>query len=132
MRFREPTAKEENGWKKWVAERPDSVRLIAERFDPWTLYRMKSTAERVTLYSIFEDGTICVNVSDRYNFVLHERRVFNIDPNDLEPCDIPPPSEPVGSVLSAEQVEENIDALRCLIRPDLFVMGSDGKAQRKQ
>lgn len=93
---------------------------------------MKSTGQRVTLCSIFEDGTISVSVSANYNFVLHERNVFGIDPNDLEPCEIPPPDELVGSVLTDEQVEENIDALRVLVRPDLFVMDNDGTAKRKR
>lgn len=131
-RISEPTAEQETSWKEWVAERPDTVRAVAERFDPWSLYRMKSTGQRVTLHSIFEDGTVSVNISADYNFVLHERNVFGIDPNDLEPCEIPPPDEFVGSVLTSYQVEENIDVLRVLIFPDLFVMGDDGTAKRKQ
>jgi hypothetical protein len=45
-RISEPTAKEEAEWKEWVASRPAAVRAIAERFDPWTLYRMKSSGFR--------------------------------------------------------------------------------------
>ncbi len=93
---------------------------------------MKSTSQRVTLSSICEDGTISVSVSADYNFVLHERNVFGIDPNDLEPCEIPSSDELVGSVLTQEQVEENIDALRVLVRPDLFAMDNDGTAKRNE
>ena len=130
-RISEPTAEVEAAWKEWVAERPDAVRAVAERFDPWTLYRMKSTNQRVTLYSISEDGTVSVDVSGAYNFVFCERTVFGIDPNDLEPCEVPSPDENVGSILTGEQVEGNIDTLRVLIRPDLFVMDDDGTARRK-
>jgi hypothetical protein len=42
------------------------------------------------------------------------------------------PAELVGAILTDEQVEENIDALRILIRPDLFVTDGDGTAKRKQ
>ncbi len=130
-RISEPTAKEEAAWKEWIASQLAAIRAIAERFDPWSLYRMKSTGHRVTVRGFSEDGTLRVDVTGDYNLVLHERTVFGIDPNDLEPCEIPPPDEPVGSVLSDEQFEENIEALRVLVRPDLFVMGDDGIAKRK-
>ena len=41
------------------------------------------------------------------------------------------PGEPLGSALTDEEFEQNIEALRVLIRPDLFVMGDDGIAKRK-
>ena len=130
-RITEPTAKEEAEWKEWVASRPAAVRAIAERFDPWTLYRMKSSGFRVTVRSFSEDGTLTVDVSGDYNHVLYEHSAFGIDPNDLEPCELPSPGEPLGSVLTDEEFEQNIEALRVLIRPDLFVMGNDGIAKRK-
>jgi len=92
---------------------------------------MKSTGDRVTLRGISTDGTVHVDVTGDYNYVLLERTVFGVDPNDLEPCELPSPDEPVGSVLTHEEFEKNIEALRVLIRPDLFVMGDDGIAKRK-
>ena len=73
-----------------MAGRPDNVRKVAERFDPWTLYHMKSTGQHVTLYSFSEadNGTVTltVNVTREFNpEVLVERQVFGIDPDDLEP-----------------------------------------------
>lgn len=129
-----PTPEQETSWKQWVQERPAAVRAVAERFDPWSLYRMKSTGHRVTIYSYSdsEPVTLTVNVTGDYNRVLHERRVFGIDPDDLEPCDLPSPDEPTGALMSQEEVGENIDALRLAIRPDLWTMGADGKAIRKQ
>jgi hypothetical protein len=130
-RIFQPTTEEEAAWKKRVASGPAIVRAVGERLDPWSLYRMKSTGDRVTLRGISADGTVHVDVTGDYNYVLLERTVFGVDPNDLEPCEIPSPDEPVGSVLTHEQFEENIEALRVLIRPDLFVMGDDGIAKRK-
>lgn len=63
---------------------------------------------------------------------MMERQVFGIKPDDLEECDLPDENEPVGVMLSGEEVSENIDAIRCMVRPDLFRMGEDGKAVRKQ
>jgi hypothetical protein len=97
------------------------------------LYRMKSTNRRVTVQS-FNEGppvTLTVNVEGKFNLVVMERAVFGIDPDDLEPCDLPGDDEMLGSAMTHEQVDENIDALRVAVRPDLWAMGSDGKAKRK-
>jgi hypothetical protein len=135
-RIGEVPAKAERAWKRWVRGRPPNVRAVAERFDPWSLYRMKSTGQRVTVesFSAHEDGrvTLTVLVSGEFNLVAFERQVFGIDPNDLEPCELLSANDPVGSVLTTEQVAENRDALRVMVRPDLWVMGPDGRAVRRQ
>jgi hypothetical protein len=130
-RYIEPTETQQAGWRQWVAERPHAVRVIAERFDPWTLYRLKTTDQRVTLLSISENGTVSVAVSGEFNFVTHERRVFGINPDDLEPCDLPASDTRVGTLLTHDEVEEHIDALRVIVRPDLWELNADGKAVRK-
>jgi hypothetical protein len=97
---------------------------------------MKSTGHRVTLYSSgeAEDGkvTLTVVVSAEFNMLAFERRVFGIDPDDLEACDLPAAEEPCGAVLSQDEVNDNLDVLRVLTRPDLFQMGNDGKTVRRQ
>ncbi len=130
-RIAEPSKKQEAGWRRWVKSRPPTVRAIAGRFDPWSLYRMRPNGERVFLVSINEDGTITVGISGRFNAVVMERNVFGIDPSDLEPCDLPGPDEVTGSLLTDSQVDDNIDALRVIVAPDLWVMGDDGKATRR-
>lgn len=97
-RFCEPTEEQESGYHAWVKTRPPVVREIAERLEPWSLYRMKSTDQLVTLYSISEDGTVTVNVTSEFNgpWVM-DRQVFGIEPDDLEPADLPI-GEPVGGV----------------------------------
>lgn len=131
-RFEKPTARQERGYAKWGKSRPEPVRSMAERFEPWSLYRLKSTGERVVVTSFLDDGTLTVVVSGRFNRVIFERSVFGIDPDDLEPCDLPGPHEVVGSELSHNEVADNIDAIRVAVRPDLWFMGPDGKAVRKQ
>jgi hypothetical protein len=135
-RIREPTPEQKTEWNAWVASRPACVRKVAKRFDPWSLYRMKSTGHRVTLYSFgeAEDGnvTLTIVVSAEFNMLAFERRVFGIDPDDLEPSDLPAVDEPCGAILSQDEVNDNLDVLRVLTRPDLFQMGDDGKAVRKQ
>lgn len=135
-RIVEPTSEQEAGYRDWVASRPPHVRTVAERFDPWSLYRLKS-GHRVTVLSFGEakDGcvTLTVNVSGEFNLLAFERQVFGVPPDDLEPCDLPDAAEPIGAVLSADHVEDNIDTLRVLVRPDLWIVDTaTGKAVRKQ
>lgn len=115
-RIAEPDAAAEAAWKAWLAERPEAVRKVAERFDPWSLYRLKTTGQRVVVYS-FSEGegegegegdpvTLTVVVSGQFNFVIHDRRVFGINPDDLEPCDLPGDGERLGTVLTEpKQIE---------------------------
>lgn len=103
MRFTQPTPELEREWQTWIAERPENMRDAIARFDPWTLYRMKSTGQRVFVLGFFEpdeDGKVrCrVGVSAEFNFVVHERAVFGIDVDDLVECDLPGPDELVGSL----------------------------------
>lgn len=128
----EPTEDHKKEWAEWVAQRPEVVRAIAEKFFPWKLYRMKSTGQRVGIYSFSEDGTITVLVTGAFNKVNFDRQVFGIDPKDLEECELPSPDEAVGTELRPEEVEENIDLLRAEIRPDLWWLDKHGTAVRKQ
>jgi hypothetical protein len=130
-RFHTPTVEEEKCWQDWISGRPAAMREILHRIDPWTLYRLKPTGQRVTFRSVFEDGTLSVYVSAEFNALAFERSVFGIKLDDLEECDLPEAREPVGALLTDQEVGENIDLLRVTIRPDLWEMGPDGKAQRK-
>lgn len=130
-RFIEPRGKQERHWRIWVSTRPPKVRAIAERFDPWSLYRMRTTGQRVTIRSFADDGTVSVAVTGQFNAVLHDAEVFGVNPDDLEECDLPGPDEVLGAAMTTEEVEENLDEMRVLVRPDLWTMGPDGKARRK-
>lgn len=104
MRVKQPTPEEEQGWKDWLAEPGrEAIREVASRFDPWTLYRLKTTGQRVFIMSFSEpgeDGKVrCrVGVSGEYNLLTFERAVFGIDTDDLEECDPPNADELVGSL----------------------------------
>lgn len=115
-RIVEPTAKQLAGYRKWVKSRPPNVRAVAERFEPWSLYRFKDTDQRVTIVSFGEeqDGsvTLTVMVSAEFNFTMFERQVFGVNPDNLEPCELPAENEPTGALLSGEEVMANLPALR--------------------
>ncbi len=115
------TEKQKREWEEWLGGRPPEVRIVAEKYPPNKLYRMKGTGHRVLLYSYCEDGTVTVIVSGKYNLVTMERRVFGISPDSLEPCDIPDENEPVGAMfqtddeilayVNARRAENGIDPL---------------------
>jgi hypothetical protein len=131
-RYIEPTEAEIAEFAEWLAERPPVVQELAARLDPWSLFLLKTTGQRVAIVAYGEDGTVRVEVSACVNpGLLFDRTVFGINPDDLEPCDIPDDAGPHEPILSAEDVVENIDALRVLMRPDLFEMGADGTAIRR-
>jgi hypothetical protein len=132
MRFCKPTKKQQDGYRKWVKKLPKKVRAVAERFDIWTLYRLKSSGDRVMLQSFDGDGTLTVAVSGKFNLVIAERQVFGVPPDDLEECDLPAPDEKLGALMTTEEAVDNLDAMRVLVRPDLWVMTEDGTAVRKQ
>jgi hypothetical protein len=66
---------------------------------------MRSTGQRVFPVSYSEDGTVRVIVSGKYNLVSFEREVFGVEIDDLEECDLPGPDEPLGAILTADEVE---------------------------
>lgn len=111
-----PTRRQEKGWKKWLASRPEKVRALGERFDPWSLYRIKETGQRCMVTSFFEDGTVKVSVTGEYNVVMFDTEVFGIDPDSLEPCDPPAPDEEVGAVYTEDKdIEAYVNSVRPLI-----------------
>lgn len=93
-RWFEPRQDQEEAWHAWVASRPDAVRRAAETVAPWDLYRMKSTGQIVTLYSLSEpdgDGpataTVNILVDPRLPFPMSDG-VFGISLDDLEPYEV--------------------------------------------
>lgn len=111
-RWMEPTLEDEEEYRQWVAERPEVVRKIAERFTPWTLYHLKSTGQRVMPEGFGENGTMSVIVSGRFNLIDFERSVFGIDPDDLTECELPDDDEPVGVLLSSAETLAQINERR--------------------
>jgi len=87
----------------WIKTRPENVQRMIELFPPNKLYRLKTTGNRVTIYSYSEDDTLTVEVSGEYNAVMFERRVFGIKPEDLEECDLPDENESLGAVLTEQE-----------------------------
>jgi hypothetical protein len=135
-RFVEPAPRELKIWHEWLASRPAHIRVVAEAFDPWSLYRLKESGHRVFIEGVGENTeegvvTLTVVVSGAFNRVAFDRVVYGIPPDGLEPCALPEPGEPLGTLLTPEEVEKNIDLVRATARPDLFVLDEAGSLHRK-
>lgn len=119
-RLYDPRPEQQASWDQWVASRPANVRAVAENFDPWSLYRIKDTGQRCTLVSFGEadDGsvTLAVAVTGDHNLTMFDRKVFGLNPSDVEPCDPAPPDETVGTVLTdLDAIDSYIDAIRPMV-----------------
>src|SRR5262245_33747881 len=110
MNWNEPTDEQLAGWVAWVAERPNHVRAIAERFDPWTMYRLTTTGQRCRLIGFHEtSGEIPVTV---YVYVEHPllgevtgRNVFGIDPATVVPWTEADEPEPMRGDLKITAID---------------------------
>ncbi len=106
-----------DSWYEWVKTRPECIRVLCERFTPDRLYRLKSTGSRVTIYSYSEDNTLTVDITGDYNAHMMDRRVFGINPDDLEECDLPAEDEILGAVLTDDA---DIEAFVDMVRPAIL------------
>jgi hypothetical protein len=91
----EPEERHRASFEEWRAALPEDLRKVAERFHPWTLYRLKSTGHYVAFHMINGPndispsmGKITVQVSipveANRGRVTENRIVFGVDPDDLE------------------------------------------------
>ena len=117
-RYTTPTPEQEQLWRVWLAEQPTYVATIGERFDPWSLYLLKSSNHRVTVCGFNSNSethevTVQVNVTGEFNVVAFDRTVFGVDPDDLGPCALPKPGERLGAILTDPAlIDEYIDLVR--------------------
>jgi hypothetical protein len=119
-RIFEPTPEQEAQWQEWLASRPESVREVAKRFEPWSLYRIKTGGQRVTIhgFNVDKEGqvTLTVCITGEFNLISFERQTFGISPDDLEPCDLPLAHEPVGALLTEQtDIDDFIDVIKQLM-----------------
>ena len=82
----------------WYNSRPPVIQEMIKKYPINKLYRLKSTGQRVTIYSYSENGTVKVNITGQFNFVTFSRRVFGIPTIDLEECDLPKSDEVLGDL----------------------------------
>ena len=113
-RFEQPTPEDEADYRLWVAGRPEPVRLVAERFEPWSLYALGHRRVTVVSFDEHENGdvTITVSITGDFNLIPFNREVFGIEPDELTPCDPPHEDEVVGTLLTEpEDVQAYINSL---------------------
>jgi len=86
----EPDDEKERLWKEWLAERPPDVRAVAEKFNPWTVYRHTVTNQRCQIQSFSEPEdpnekvTVTAYVEGPMGPIMGHG-VFGIPPENLVP-----------------------------------------------
>jgi hypothetical protein len=101
-RLVEPSAEDLATHQAWLESRPPAIRAVAERLDPWKLYRLRTTGQIVGLYSLSEADppkyptvTATVTVLREYSVIpMPDFQVFGIDPDDLAPYEPPSMAAP--------------------------------------
>jgi hypothetical protein len=85
--MKEPTEAMRAAWKASLAEAPENIRKVAERFDPYARYRMADTGQIVRLDNFSENGTVQVYTDPKFNppGPRTGMGVFGVDPNNLKP-----------------------------------------------
>lgn len=112
----EPDEEQLVAWREFLEQLPANgvARASAEKFPPWELLRLAPDVggQRVIPYSYSDDGMLTVAVLGKFNLLWMERKVFGIKPEELEPCELPDPGEPLGVALTEDQQLEHINDMR--------------------
>jgi hypothetical protein len=88
MNWTEPTDEVRALWQEWLDERPADVRAVAERFNPWTMYRLTTTGQRCQVIGFHEtdDGpTVYIYAEHETLGPMTGVNVFGINPDDVVP-----------------------------------------------
>jgi len=93
-----------------VASRPSLIRKIISKYNLRLdrLYTLTTTGQKVILYSLSENATVTVDVLQKFNDPwIEQRRVFGINPRDLEECQWTGEIEDGAAVLKKNGVKED-------------------------
>ena len=85
-------------YKDWLDERPQLIKNMITNYPPYILYLYKPTNHRCHIVGYYEDGTVRVAITGEYNRIAFGRTVFGIKLTDLEECEFPGPTDPVGDI----------------------------------
>lgn len=116
-RWTEPDDDQRDAWEEWKTDpsRPADMRAVAERFDPWSMYRLKTTGQRCGVVSFFEsdgDQPVTLGIYAEHETLgpISAVKVIGVSPDDLEPW--------TGSERPEWEVEREGDAVSFRIAPE--------------
>lgn len=118
-RYVDPKLKQLEQWEAWKARQQPAVQAMAARFDPWSVYRLKTTGQRGVIAALEEndDGTwtFSLAITGQFNLVTVDALVHGVRCEDLEPSDLPGEGEPLGTMLTKpEDIAAYVEAHRPL------------------
>jgi mRNA-degrading endonuclease RelE of RelBE toxin-antitoxin system len=88
-RFMSPTRQDLAAVYQKFRDRPQHVRDLLNRLDLFELYKLRTTGYRVVICAIEDDASVTVSVPRQYNETMYDGMLFGVDPDDLEPCELP-------------------------------------------
>jgi len=96
------TTEQEAAWAEWLSARPQAIQDIVAKYNlrPDNLYQLKETGQIGYIHSLNERGTLTMDFTDtfnQHNLYMSNRRVFGLNPEDLEECDLPEGVEVIKS-----------------------------------
>ncbi len=88
----ELTTEQKQKWEKWLSERPENVRKVAEQIVPWKKYKDKRAAYDIgnryspRSYEEYEDGSVTITCekSNEEFPIFGGYGVFGMSADDLE------------------------------------------------
>ena len=61
-------------WNEWLSDRPESIKKLADKYPPYNLYKLKTSGQRVTMHSYWEDGTVSIWITGKFNLVMFDKQ----------------------------------------------------------
>jgi hypothetical protein len=87
-RWMNPTRKDVLDISAKFKDRPRHVRAIAKKIDFFSLYWLRPVDSHV-ICGVEDDGSITVSATREYNDLVYDVLIFGVDPEDLQPCELP-------------------------------------------
>ena len=116
MKVQTLTAKGQKEMDEWIVSKPPIIRDMFRNFPADRLYRLKTTDHRCTILGYSEDGTMTVNITGEYNYVVFDRNVFGIKPENLKECDLPDPDEKLGTeIKDRKNVDQYLETMKSIV-----------------
>lgn len=109
-RWLQPTFEDRADWLRYLTTLPAAVLAVVDRFEPWNMYRRRSTGQRCAVLGVSTTPTrVRVYAEDPQHGSLSGDWLDDVDPADLVPWDgaIHPPE---GSAEASQPEVEKMDA----------------------
>ena len=93
-------------FEEWLKTGPLIIQEMAKKYPPNKFYKIRGKGHICTLYSYSENNTVTVDITGDFNKLTIERRVFDINIDDLVETEFDE-TQPTGVLFTKEDDIEN-------------------------